>query len=483
MKKFLHAIAAIYKTILIIIACLILSSMISEMFSSKTDLKSQEKNIILAAKNGNITKVETIVNTMQQKAEAEDIAIKTAARYGRYKLIKAIYKEKNSKAYHLNDTLVEAAKNGHIEIVEFLLKKGSDINYRSLDYEQKTPLMLSSFAGHEKVVKLLIKKGADLNITDGSDHNALFFAAIDGRENIVKLLIKKGANIHQKYADWKNILLLATYEEMNDVAEYLIDKNLDTNVQTGYMAAFANEKHYNKGDNFNHNEDNLSLFNAASTYGNAKLVQKILQKNPAININQKGDNDFTPLLNAAQAGKLGTVKLLISRGADINAVNKWKDNVLMCAASSGNLELLNFLIQKGFDVDYNYEKGSTPLMNAAEYSRKEAFNFLIDKGANYKYTTDRGKTVLFSAIEGECQECVSFLAKNGLNVNGIYDYETPLMVAVRRNNIQIARILLDNGADTTATSGYNNTNVFDKWGNDDERKEILNFIREYSPQS
>lgn len=478
MQKFLELVSKAYKTILFVIACFVVASFLMKFIPSlDAGIESQKANLALASKKGAIREVTGLLSKINDKTgESDNLVLILASRYGRYELFKSIFKDELRDKYKLNDMFIEASKNGNTDIVEFLLEKNIDINYQSPYYADRTALMLSSLVGHKDIVKLLIQKGADLNITDSQGHNALFFAALDGREDIVTLLIKKGTNVHQKYADWQNILLLATYSGLSDVAEALINKNVDTNTQTGYSTG---KDYYYRNWIYNVGENKMSLLQAAIEYGSSKLVRLILSKNPNINVNQEGEYKNTPILYAAESGQLDTVKYLLAKGADIKSVDESGNNILMKASASGNIHLISYLIEKGFDANYQTEYGDTPIMRAAECANINAFNFLVAKGSDYKYMSSRGKTALFSAIEGNCTECVSFLVSNGLDVNQVYDDETPIMVAVRRNNIPIAKILLENGANVNIQTGYKQNSVFTKWQDDSERKEILALVNQY----
>ena len=66
------------------------------------------------------------------------------------------------------NSLILATKNGHIEIVRFLIESSVDIESRTKD--RSTPLILAVEAGHAKMVELLISKGADLEAKRLDNH-------------------------------------------------------------------------------------------------------------------------------------------------------------------------------------------------------------------------------------------------------------------------------------------------------------------------
>ncbi len=87
------------------------------------------------------------------------------------------------------------------------------------------------------------------------------------------------------------------------------------------------------------------MVNAAAE-GNQRLVKYILDKGYDL----EGSGDDSPLLAAAVAGRTEMVRLLISRGADVN--RKWKgtqDTPLMDSAEMGHFDTAKLLIEKGAD--------------------------------------------------------------------------------------------------------------------------------------
>ncbi|KAK3384148.1 hypothetical protein B0T24DRAFT_588744 [Lasiosphaeria ovina] len=86
-----------------------------------------------------------------------------------------------------NSTLIcWAAENGHVEMVELLLSKGTDIAVANKD--GWTPLIAASGKGHVNVVRLLVEKGVDINVRDKDNRTALWYALKAGNGVVVQLL-------------------------------------------------------------------------------------------------------------------------------------------------------------------------------------------------------------------------------------------------------------------------------------------------------
>ncbi|OUM61687.1 hypothetical protein PIROE2DRAFT_26240, partial [Piromyces sp. E2] len=52
-----------------------------------------------------------------------------------------------------------ACKNGHIDVVKYLVEQGANIHQENYNYD--TPLYIACKNGHEDIVKYLVEQGAD----------------------------------------------------------------------------------------------------------------------------------------------------------------------------------------------------------------------------------------------------------------------------------------------------------------------------------
>ena len=77
--------------------------------------------------------------------------------------------------------LMEAADEGHVEVVRLLLESGADINTQEDYGNGATALMEAAGNGHVEVVRLLLENGADTNTQNNSGRTVLMYAAWGGR--------------------------------------------------------------------------------------------------------------------------------------------------------------------------------------------------------------------------------------------------------------------------------------------------------------
>lgn len=81
---------------------------------------------------------------------------------------------------------------GHVDVIKLLVGHGSDINARQDDGQ--TPLIITAYYGFPLTCEALLKEGADPNIDDGHGYTPLAYAAWEGEEVICKLLISYGGS-------------------------------------------------------------------------------------------------------------------------------------------------------------------------------------------------------------------------------------------------------------------------------------------------
>lgn len=89
--------------------------------------------------------------------------------------------------------LTEAAEEGHLGVVRWLLDQGARPNLG--DEEGETALHEAAEEGHLEVVTLLLDRGANLDQSDLEGRTPLMLAAGEGHADVVALLLQRGANV------------------------------------------------------------------------------------------------------------------------------------------------------------------------------------------------------------------------------------------------------------------------------------------------
>ena len=200
----------------------------------------------------------------------------------------------------------------------------------------------------------------------------------------------------------------------------------------------------------------IELFDAARN-GNIKIVRLLLDK--GADVNAKDRSGKTAMILAAKNGHADIVRLLLDKGADVNAKADDDTTALMQAAEKGNVDVVRALLEKGADVNVRRLDGSTALMYAAKNDNVDAVRVLLDNGADVNATINsEGTTALIqSAINGYA-DVVRALLDKGADVNlTTIDGASALIEAAKNGHADVVRALIDKGADVNAEAWVGTT--------------------------
>ena len=196
-------------------------------------------------------------------------------------------------------------------------------------------------------------------------------------------------------------------------------------------------------------------------------------------------NEFgaTPLAEAVKVTDVRMVKALLDAGAGVESANLDGETALMLAIKTGDLPIVQMLINAGANVNtVEKEHHQTPLMYAAAADKNagEIVSLLLSKGADVKprslsydwpthfsdeprvqYHPFGGLTALLYAARDGCYDCVEALIAKGADVNlPTPEGVTPLMIALDNDNNDIAKLLLDQGANPGVWDWYGRTALY-----------------------
>ena len=117
-------------------------------------------------------------------------------------------------------------------------------------------------------------------------------------------------------------------------------------------------------------------------------------------------------------------------------------------AFNGNLAAVQEFVSKGTPVDSTVDDKSTALMWAAFNGHTAVAAYLLERGATVNAKDINGRTALLYSSSGPYPETVGLLLRNGadINVQGKTEGFTALMMAAAEGHLEVARVLLLNGA-------------------------------------
>ncbi|XP_067660630.1 uncharacterized protein [Haliotis asinina] len=183
---------------------------------------------------------------------------------------------------------------------------------------------------------------------------------------------------------------------------------------------------------------------------NVSMVQYFLDRGAVV--------DSSIVCISCQVGNINIVDLLFENGASVEMVSSDGDTPLL-SACLGNPAVAAYLLKKGASVSQaSNVAGDTPLHRAAAWSSAECVDVLLEAGHNVNVQNSTGDTPLHKAAGRGCAECVNMLleAEAVVNVqNKIGD--TPLHTAAGRGNTVSLEMILKAGADVNVQNNTGDT--------------------------
>lgn len=218
--------------------------------------------------------------------------------------------------------------------------------------------------------------------------------------------------------------------------------------------------------------------------GNAEAVRACLAQGASVNCQFK-DDLYTPLHTACSAsstiaGSLDVLHLLLEKGADGNACNKWRETPLLIAANNGNKAAVEALLDHGADPSLCSEAGWSALTFAAHKGYDSIVALLISAGApvNCRVIEDFS-TPLHKACAGSKPghlSAVKQLLDANADVHALNKWrETPLLTAANHGQVAAVEALLAKGADPCkcTDTGWSPLSIAAYKGHDDVVRLLL----------
>ena len=333
-------------------------------------------------------------------------------------------------------------------------------------------------------VQLLLDKGADPNVRDRHGNTPLHYALIFQEEDLADTLLAGGAcvflrndagespaRLHSSSRLRKKVRAAANDPAMvarcPDLQRAMAgepklppDVGLMHALRSGHMEDAAD--YLNRGADPNGVDNNGSTLQAAMRLcrdHKLAMMQMLLKAGADINLrNRRGET----ALKIAAFDCIGAVPFLLAQGADPSLADKTGDTALhgiVKYKAATMAPLLEGLLQAGADINQVNRHGQTPLIKTAyaPFVRDAVAPLLLARGADPNLQDYRGDTLLhiLAAEKGRTDpgEMVRLLLDRGAGLDiRNRRHLTPLMAAVARKNVTIAKILIAAGADVNVRS-------------------------------
>ena len=281
--------------------------------------------------------------------------------------------------------LHRAAVCGFEDTVELLIQGGWRVDETS---PFGTPLCLAAFYGQAKIVAQLLRYRANVNAECEKLGSPLHAASLAGEVHIVQSLLQCGAHVN---------------------ASVLVLDELQPNPLMAIFDAAADRTLLVY----------ISPMTAAVTYGHLDVVETLYQYggDPNSNSGKAKQPTFgfqTPLMQATCKTQLSAMKLLIARGADVNAQGGLGgDCPVLVAGRGNNLAALQLLKSHGADLSVRDNQGYTALILGAKNGHSESVKWLLQNRVDVTAKNGNGHTALHLAASRNHPRCIVALLSRG----------------------------------------------------------------------
>ena len=248
-----------------------------------------------------------------------------------------------------NTPLMQAVQGGQVDIVQWLINRGADVNAQNKD--GLTSLHFASSVSDDKIgrmcVDILVAAGAKVNVQDNRGNTPLMSATMNGNMECIEALSLNGGDFSIQNDDGVTPLKYVLLH-----IEDTFGKNID-------------------GEN---------------------LAKSLLKNGADINeTNDYGDTLLTQLIISGNRTQK-VVDFLLNNGMDANKQNREGFTPLMISIIHHADECFEKLVRHGVDLNIQNEQGINALMYAAMLKKQDMVYTLIDNKASVKRRTKSGET-------------------------------------------------------------------------------------------
>ncbi|MGD0503025.1 MAG: ankyrin repeat domain-containing protein [Steroidobacteraceae bacterium] len=333
-----------------------------------------------------------------------------------------------------------AAQRGQFGAAAALIDLGADV--RTTDRFGTTALMLAAQQTEPALVELLLAHGADSQPLDAEKRTALFYAARADRPAAVQLLLRAGALPGARDERGYTALDAALTVGADAAASELRSQGVQHTVVAGAASRQAGKfDPAHPGDLYR----GWAPLAVAVSRDDTSAVEQLLAAGGDVNLRlPQGD----PLIRAAMdAHALGSLSLLLKRGAKPTAQDHSGHSVLWLAATRGDLIVLQALLEDGVPADAHAVGEQRPLLAALRAANPEGARQLLDAGASIDASDGKGHTpLMLAAAAGEATVVRTLLAHHA-QVDAKDDLDrTALWYAASAGSRDVVTALLGAGA-------------------------------------
>jgi len=367
----------------------------------------------------------------------------------------------------LDARLIAAAWKNDLALARALIDQGADVNAQ--DETQQSAYLIAASEGHLRLLELTLRHGADVNAKDSFDGTALIRAADRGHADIAGRLVAAGVDLdHVNELGWtalhEAIVLGDGSARYQDTVRVLVAAGADLRLPSrrdgvapvehardrGYDRIVSTLRAGLRSEPLPQQRADRGLLRA-STRGDADAAATALRH--GARLETRDDHRRTPLLLAATYDQVPVARLLVSLGADPDALDDRHDTPWLVTGVTGSVEMLEALLPARPDLGIKNRYGGLSVIPASERGHVDYVRRVVRTDIDINHVNDLGWTALLEAVilgdgSRRYQQITRILLNAGADPTvADQDGVTPLEHARRQGYDDLARILQRAAAD------------------------------------
>lgn len=318
--------------------------------------------------------------------------------------------------------LAAALLDRNFDLADQLIEAGADPN---VDVEAGLPFLVDAVRSKDgEMIDYLLSKGADVNYRGAEPAGAFAVAAAQGDYEVTRRLFREGANPEVRGPSGKPLLIEAVRDEKHALFDLLIELGSSVSVTVGETAGRE-----------------MSALSYAVANGDVRMQEVLLEKGASPNVYSV---NAEPLLyEVVSSGDQMTAARLLDSGADPNVTASDGMTPLKSVIQQESLDFVDLLLDYDADPSLETGKAAAPLLAAVELGNIAAVHQLVLAGAQLDT-----EALLASSYERRDDPLMSLLLNAGADPEALVP-GTEMRVfdlAVQDGATGAVRTLLDAGA-------------------------------------
>ncbi|MFN8257591.1 MAG: ankyrin repeat domain-containing protein [Bacteroidales bacterium] len=337
-------------------------------------------------------------------------------------IIKEFYQNKY-RNYTTITTSVHAAAGCHkTQVMKKLVENGANLNIQ--DKDGRYPIDFAIKNNDPEMVNFMMDKGCDIKKAN---------LAMCENVNMLESLVTKGADaktIDINFALTDKQKLKRVLDLKPDINGKELDFNLIMNDNELFDIMIANGLKPEAKGKF---PDGCPAIIAAIKYNNFNAFSKLHKMGADLNMVCQSGFMETPMQTAVYYQRMDVIRYLLEHKVNPNEKDWTGKSVLYKAVGTDNDQIINILIDAGAKIDDHQYFEKTPLMEAANSGHYISAQTLINRKANLNFRNKYGETALLLAVKKNDLPMIKLLIENGASTDNGQGSKSLIEIAREEN--------------------------------------------------